>query len=294
MKIYAAFAAGALTYPILLYILPVRLDESLDRGPGDLVGQDGATTNHIPLANLPAIFTAIISFPSCFTTSRRHSKPYEMLRPVGNTYNQGFDFIDSGNAIHYGYPAEVQVKPFGFVILGWLSICLLPAALIYVLEVGVKTFLYYTVLACNKLFGTRQQPFYNPVLNPGVLTTSAATALAHIGWVLISIPTSVVTLLARIFEQVGKGVSGLAYFSTTRYSSLRISSGSNNSPSLSCQSLSPTHASAMSVNGESKPLLPSNDAKRDGVSQSDDAGQDLSQRDSLQDPITPVLAKVTS
>jgi hypothetical protein len=217
-----------------------------------------------------------------------------MLRPVGNTYNQGFDFIDSGNAIHYGYPAEVQVKPFGFVILGWLSICLLPAALIYVLEVGVKTFLYYTVLACNKLFGTRQQPFYNPVLNPGVLTTSAATALAHIGWVLISIPTSVVTLLARIFEQVGKGVSGLAYFSTTRYSSLRISSGSNNSPSLSCQSLSPTHASAMSVNGESKPLLPSNDAKRDGVSQSDDAGQDLSQRDSLQDPITPVLAKVTS
>ena len=258
MTIYAA-AARAFA-PLFIPMVPVWVDADLDRGPGDLVGQDGATTNHMPLASFPAIFTTIISLPSYFTKSRRHSKPYEMLRPVGNTYNQGFDFIESGNAIHYGYPAEVQVKPFGFVILGWLSICLLPAALIYVLEAGVKTFSYYTVLACNKLFGTRQQPFDNPVLNPGVLTTSAATALAHIGWVLISIPTSVVTLLARLCEQVGKGVFGLP-----------------KSPSLSCQRLRPTHTSSMSVNGESQPLVPSKNVKRDGFSQSVDAGQDSSQ-----------------
>lgn len=277
MTIYAA-AARAFA-PLFIPMVPVWVDADLDRGPGDLVGQDRATTNHMPLANLPAIFTTIISLPSHFTKSCRHSKPYEMLRPVGNTYNQGFDFIESGNAIHYGYPAEVQVKPFGFVILGWLSICLLPAVLIHVLEAGVKTLANYIILACNKLLGTRQQRFDNPVLNPGVLITSAATALAHIGWMLISIPTSAVTLLARIFEQVGKGVSGLAYFSTTWYSSLKISSGSNNSPSLSCQSLSPTHTSAMSVNGESKTLVPRKGAKRDGASQPDDAGQDLSQGD---------------
>ena len=281
VKTYRVFFAAARAFPpLFIPMVPVWVDADLDRGPGDLVGQDGATTNHMPLANFPAIFTTIISLPSYFTKSRRHSKPYEMLRPVGNTYNQGFDFIESGNAIYYGYPAEVQVKPFGFVILGWLSICLLPAVLIHVLEAGVKTLAYYTALACNKLFGTRQQPFDNPGLNPGFLAITAATVLAHVGWTLISIPTSVVTLTVRLCEQGKKGVVGLMSTISSWTSSVRTGSGLTNcAPSRQ----SPTHTSEMPVNVERQSLVQRKKAQRDNVSQSVNAGQDLSQRDTLQD-----------
>ena len=215
--------------------------------------QDVPSTFSVPLDNLPPIFTTIISLPSFFSVLRSSSKPFPMMRPNSNTFNQGFDF----SAVCYdSYPAGVQVKPFGFVVLGFLSVFLLPAGMIYLLEVGVTSLANYAVLGCNKLFGSSLRPFYNFRL----LSMPVGSILAHVGWVVISVPTSVATLLVRTCQQVVKGVAGFMHAASPRSGLTNLASSIN----------SPMHASEVRSNVERQPLLQCENARVNDAPQSAD------------------------
>ncbi|MEC8064127.1 MAG: hypothetical protein VX112_04700 [Pseudomonadota bacterium] len=231
----------------------------------DWKDQDVSSTFSVPLVNLPPIFTTIISLPSFFSVLRMRAKPWGMLRPQSNTFNQGFDFSGESVSysypsgvqdIYYHYPADVQVKPFGFVVLGFLSVFLLPAGMIYLLEVGVTSLANYAVLGCNKLFGSSLQPFYNLRL----LSMPVGSILAHVGWVVISVPTSVATLLVRTCQQVVKGVASFIHAASPRSGLTNLASSINSS----------MHASQVRSNVERQPLLQCENARVNDAPQSAD------------------------
>ena len=123
--IYVTTIAALIFVPIAAIWVDVLLGRNYVQG-----SQDVSSDHFTPLANLPGIFatimdiSSVMDIPSFFTRSFRCSKPFEMMMPDGNTYHQGFVLDES---ISYSYPAEARVKPFGYVILAWLSICIFPA-----------------------------------------------------------------------------------------------------------------------------------------------------------------------
>ena len=110
MKIFMV-AAATLLAPIAIY----WVDYCLYRGKSDWVGRDEPPAYLIPLSKMPGIFRVVLTFPVLFSFCG-------VMRATGNTYHQGFEFIGD---IDYGCRSKVQpdiyVKPFGFIILGFLS-----------------------------------------------------------------------------------------------------------------------------------------------------------------------------